>query len=411
MKFISKFFYSLGDLTSQRWFGGSNSFFRGNRSYLVGQKGPVWIDTDNPRQIYYETPQVKMIYDKFGAMYSNMNIQKEHIESGEIVEDKELQALLENPNPMQSQNEWLTERITQLLIMGNQFTYKNKPSSVHTYPVTLMNPSPFFLKPYLTGKIFDQVDLKGIIDHYEFNDPDGYQRRFETEDILWARIPGLDDPLKGVSKLVGYKYPISNIVGAYMYLNVISFRKGAIGMLSNESSKDSMGSVPLLKQEKERIQTEHIDSYGIREDQKQIILTEASLKWTPMSYPTKDLILLEQIEENTKILIDALHMNVNIFSMGKSTYENVRYGYIQTYQDAIQPFADLDMQRLTKFLDIEPGYRLKASYDHLQIMKENKLKGLEGVKVLVETLTNAIQNGLITVAQAQAMLKNELKLN
>jgi hypothetical protein len=69
------------------------------------------------------------------------------------------------------------------------------------------------------------------------------------------------------------------------------------------------------------------------------------------------------------------------------------------------------MQRLTKFLDIEPGYRLKASYDHLQIMKENKLKGLEGVKVLVETLTNAIQNGLITVAQAQAMLKNELKLN
>jgi hypothetical protein len=130
-----------------------------------------------------------------------------------------------------------------------------------------------------------------------------------------------------------------------------------------------------------------------------------------MGYPTKDLVLLEQIEANTLTIIDSLGLNVNIFANKNSTFENVRMGYVQSYQDAIQPAADQDLQALSKFLNIEEGFRLKASFDHLHMMQEYKLKGMEGIQKMITMLTSAIEAKLITAQEATALLKSELKLS
>lgn len=413
---LSSFFQKMSDITASPfpWLGTGRRDNLVNVS-LIGYQGPVWIDTAYGKEVYFETPQIKLVYDRFVSMYTNMKILKVKTNSkgmDEVVEDVDLMRLFDQPNPAQSNNAWLAERALQLLLFGNRFTYKNKPSTVSKYPQALWNMSPLYITPVLTGKIFDQVKLSGIISHYEYRDPRYGNKDVKTDEMLWSKIPGLDDPLKGVSKLKGYTMPISNIQAAYEYLNVISARRGAIGMLSNESAKDSMGgSYPLEKDEKQRIYDKHIEGYGISPEQKHIILTEASLKWTPMSYPTKDLLLLEQIEANTLTIIDSLHMNANIFAQKNVTYENIRQGYIQTYTDAIQPFADLDMQELTRFLEIEPGYRLKASYDHLQIMKENKLKNWEGISKVISSLQQLVDTGLLAKPAAMAILETELRLS
>lgn len=404
MALVGNMFYKIGD-----WF--NRKGLNGRPNWFIGTTGPVLIDTNKPGKVYFNNPQVKLVYDRFADMYSNMQIVKENIKTGEIVEDPELMKLLENPNVLQTQNSWLKERCKQLLVYGNQFTYKNVVAPrLKKYPIALWNPSPVFTEPVLTGKVFDQIELKGIVEKYRYNNlTGGIQRDFSTEDILWQKVPGLDDPLNGVSKLKGFEYPVSNNEAAYKYLNIISSKKGAIGMISNESGDDA-GAMPLLKDEKDRIYKDHIDTYGIEEHQRHIILTEATLKWTPMGYPTKDLMLLEQIEANTLTIIDSLGLNVNIFANKNSTYENVRMGYVQSYQDAIQPAADQDLQALSKFLNIEEGFRLRASFDHLHMMKEYKLKGMEGIQKMITMLSSAIEIKLLTPAEAIAILKAELKL-
>src|SRR5690348_5050733 len=113
-------FYSLS-----RMFPGNNFWQRSY--YTTGMKGPVWVDTNKPGEIYYETPQIKMVFDRLFSMYSNMVVLKERRNGKmwEIVEDDVLRKILDKPNFNQGFNEFMYKRIQYKLIYGNLFTYKN----------------------------------------------------------------------------------------------------------------------------------------------------------------------------------------------------------------------------------------------------------------------------------------------
>lgn len=400
-------FYSLGNSSFTRvfrnLFGGG--FFKQKNSYLIGQDGPVWLNTEKPYELYNSIPQLRTVIEKKAMMFSNMEI-KLVDKNGAVQEDIELARLLENPNCMQSQNEFLRQYKIQEQVYGNQFLYKNKPSQLLKYPIALWPISPSYMTPVMSGVVFDQIKKEDVIKNYKYND--GKVRRlYETQSILYSRIPDLDNPLIGMSPIVALKYPLTNTEKAYEYRNVIMAEKGAIGMLSNKS-KDSQGAMPLTQKEKEKIEKTYLDTYGIDEGKRRVLLTEASLEWQPMTYPTKDMLLFEEIDANMLTIIDLYGLNVNIFSNKSSTYENVKQGIVGAYQDTIIPEADLFMQSLTEFLQIPSGLRLVASYEHLSIMKENKQKGMAALNSIVMSLDQAVKSGLIAPPQAINILANEL---
>jgi hypothetical protein len=119
--------------------------------------------------------------------------------------------------------------------------------------------------------------------------------------------------------------------------------------------------------------------YGVGDKQSSVIITDASLNWTPMSYPTKDLMLFEEIDNNKRIIIDAYGLNENIFSrMQGSTYENMREGEKIAYQDTIIPEAEDYARGLSEFLGLtQKGEWLELCYDHLPILQEDEGKKAE----------------------------------
>lgn len=375
-------------------------------NYMIGQKGPVWIDTELQYDHYNNITQLKQVIDRKALMFSNMELVLVNLKTGERIEDKDLSKLIQNPNPYQSLNDFLRQYKVQEQVYGNQFMYSNRASMIG-YPVALHNISPRYIKPNLSGKIFDQTSIGDIILDYKYDDGSGSTKTYKTEEILWSRINDLDHPLKGRSPIVSLKYPLSNTEGAYKYLNIISNEKGAIGMLSNDS-KDAMGAMPLTDEEKTNIERTYRNKYGISEDQARMLITQASLKYTPMSYPTKDLLLLEQIDANQLTIISAFGLDANIFPNKNSTYENVKHGMLISYQDTIIPEADQFTQALSKFIGVKEGFRLEASYGHLAIMKENKLQGMAAIKAVIESLTQAVQSGFMSGDQAENILANEL---
>jgi len=403
MKFIG-----LNDLLSKFGFGNramEKNYFL-SRTQLIGGKGAVYIDTDTPYQLINSIPQLKLAIEKLGTMFSNGVLVLENIETGETIEDKELQALLEQPNFLQGQNEFLKQYITQLYAYGSQFIRIGQKYSLAKYPSSLLPISAANITAHLTGKLFNQTEMKGIVSHYEYTE-NGYRKRFEVDEIIWSRIPDLDNPLVGCSPIKSLRYPLTNTKYAYDYLNVISSDKGALGMLTSKA-KDTMGSIPLTPEQRKEIEKQHRETYGTADGQSRILIGEAEMDWKPMSYPTKDLLLLDQIDANFKTILDVLGINPNIFI--NSTYENLRNGLIMTYQDTIIPAADMLAQDLSKALKVKKGTRITAKYDHISILQEDTSKQLDDIGKKSATLVQLVTAGIILNTQAEAIMANELKL-
>jgi len=297
-----------------RFFGGKKQqrkyYFESKVNYQIN-KGALYIDTSVPYDLYNTIPQLRTVVDKLASMFSNGVFKIENIKTNQIEPlPEDLQKLLENPNPLQPQNEFLKQYLTQLIVYGNQFIYKNKPSKLQKYPSSMLNVSPANIKPILTGKVFEQLDIKGIVKEYEYTEGLSYKRVFDVSTVLWSKIADLDNPVAGYSPLKAMKYPLSNTVAAYQYLNVISSEKGAIGVLST-SNKDAMGALPMTADEKAEIERIYREENGIEDNQKKIHITTGSVTWAPMSYPTKDLLLMEQIDANFLIILNILNASIN----------------------------------------------------------------------------------------------------
>lgn len=384
-----------------------DSTFYTRNSYFIGQKGPVWIDTLKPYELYNSIPQLNLVINRRASMFSNMDLKLMNVKNGEEVESPELQKLLQNPNPLQSMNKWLTQYEMQKCVYGNQFMYKNVVKTKFLeYPVGLTNISPYYIQPILTGKLFDQVRIEDIISGYDYVQ-EGDKRKFDTKDILYTRVDDLDNPIIGHSPIVAIKFPLTNTKLAYEYRNILMAERGAIGMITNKT-KDSIGNKVLKPEEKKELEDQYINNYGINKGQSRIHISGSDLDWKPFGYPTKDLLLFEEVDANFLTIVDHYGLNVNIFSSKNATFENVKQAIIQVYQDTIQPEADLFTQALGKFLGIPEGTRLIASYEHLSIMKENKAKGMNAIEMMVSALTQAVAGGILTKAQANAILKTEL---
>jgi len=377
-------------------------------SFMIGQTGAIWMDVQKPYELYNEIPQLKSVVDKKATMFANMEIKLYNVKSGSEVEDKDLQKLLQNPNPLQSQNEWLRDYKQQHSVYGNQFMRKNKVSMAK-YPLTLFNISPRYLKPILTGKLFDQIIREDIISGYELMTA-GIIQKFPGEEILFTKMNDIDNPIIGLSPIRGLQYPLTNTKLSYEYRNVLMAKRGALGMISNEG-KDSMGAIPMKPEQKMALAKDYTNNYGIGADQAKVIITEASAKWTPMSFPTREMMLLEEVEANFLTIIDMYGMNVNLFSNKNATFENIKNSIIQVYQDTIIPEADLFTQALGPFIGIPEGTRLIASYEHLSIMKENKERGMGAIESIVRSLTQAVQAQILQPAQATRILQNELNIH
>lgn len=400
LNFVERFF-SLFNKKQQR-----KHYFDNRINYQIS-KGEVYIDTDVPYDLYNTIPQLRTPVDKLAAMFSNGVFKYQKVGSDKFdAMPTDIAKLLENPNVLQGQNPFLNQYLRQLIVYGNQFIYKNSASKITTTPQCLINVSPANIKPKLTGKLFDQTTMDGIVKGFEYNE-NGNVKPFETNQILWSKISDLDNNLIGYSPLKAMKYPLSNTVAAYQYLNCISTEKGGIGVLSSQS-KDAMGALPMTAEEKKELEATYRAENGIEDNQKKIHITTGSVTWSPMSYPTRDLLLMEQIDANFLSILNVLGVNQNLFV--NSTYENLKNGLIQTHNDTVSVYADGFTQALGKFIGVKEGYRLVLDYSHLPYLQADKVQEAQTFSTVSSALNQLVSVGILTAIEARDRLNSQFGL-
>jgi hypothetical protein len=156
------------------------------------------------------------------------------------------------------------------------------------------------------------------------------------------------------------------------------------------------GAIVMTPEEKKALQK---DWYNRQKDD--LIITEADLNWTPMSFPTRDLMLFEELNADKLALIDAFGLNANIFSSEKgSTFSNVRDSVRMVYTDTIIPETQQMYDTIMHQFGLsQQGYFLKAQFDHLPVMQHDEKLASEAEKIKVDTYSVLLRDGIITREQ------------
>jgi len=115
-----------------------------------------------------------------------------------------------------------------------------------------------------------------------------------------------------------------------------------------------------------------------------------------MSYPTRDLMLFEELTEDKLALIDAYGLNYNLFSSTSgATFTNMRDSIRMAYTDTIIPETQqmYDSMMAQWGLDKE-GYHLEANFDHLPVLQEDENQKASAQKTKAETIKTIVELGV-----------------
>ena len=343
-----------------------------------GKKTAVWVDTQDAWKLFVEIPELRAVINKRASMMSSN--EPKLYRNGELVENHWLIDLIKKPNAIQSWSDVVYTLSVQDALYSNSFSY----APVRTLGVrNLFVPVPASkVKIHLTGKKLKQMDANDLIDKFTFKYDDDSEELIEWSDMIYLVTDDGMNIVKPVSRIDSLKYPLSNIKASYHKRNVLLENIGAIGILSAENN-DLGGAIPMTPEEKKKIQK---DWYSRSKDE--LIITESKVSWQPMSYPTKDLMLFDELNADKMALIDAYGLSYNLFSQDKgATFSNVRDSIRMVYTDTIIPETQAMYDSIIKQFGLDSeGYYLEACFDHLPVLQADHEKEANILKLRAEAV-------------------------
>lgn len=405
---VGEIFYEKWKSFNYAWRRNLASFIAPDGTYVgdaawfnLGGNDPIWLDTNDLWSVYMEVPHANVVINKKAELFSLGRWRMRDIKSKKEIEQDPILDMIDCPNPLQSQGEWMQMYEVFKEIWGGVPIFKNY-GVISLYELSKV-PGQLWCLPnnlmtiHRTGKLFRQTKIEEIIKYYELT-MDNSIEKFDPKEILFKSANVGPTYLVSESKLVGLKLPLSNIYAAMSTANVLTKEHGAYGILSTAGSKDASGILPLRDKEKKRVEQQYDRNYGLQYGKRKTIITGASVTYTPISFPITDMNLQPEIEQDFGLVCDAFGMARDLFSSTKgATFENQRQALKHTIQNAIQADANDLARSFNKDWELKSkGRELFVTYDHLPVMQEDRKQLADTLKTMVDALTTAKQEGGIT---------------
>lgn len=403
--------YFMGVITNDDFFGFQLGGFRlgytrgtdhltrglpiGGRFFqnMFSDKTEVWDTvTNNEFNLYTTTPELFIVVNKFATMFSNGVFVIKDYKTNKVIENHPLLKLLEKPNPLMNRNTWLMDIAVNYNIYGASYIHKNQGSALSEYPSILMNLPNADLSIKKTGQIYLATSIEEMIEFYRLRSTND---KIDTNEVIALKRYNSSDPCKGLSPLEALQMPLTNIRGAYGFRNVNITKRGALGLISAESSVN--GTIPLNEDDRLDLERQYTkDTHGIFDGQSPVKFSNKPVKYQHLSPPIKESMVFEEISEDMLKIIDTYGLNKNIFSTKEGAkFANLAEGLRMAYQDAIIPFAELFCFALNDALGLfDKNIYVELDYSHIPVMKDNESEKATTVKTQAEALKILIENGI-----------------
>lgn len=336
----------------------------------IGVVSPVWVSTTDKFALYYEIPELHAVINRYAKMVASANPILVN-DKGEVQKNNgnSIFKLIDRPSAMQSWGTMMYMIAVNKCVTNNALIYAPKGTfgALQLLPLAFNN-----VKIVPTGKTLISAETGSFIEKFQIPTSvvDSYQD-FLPEEVIYLTEPDGINLFNTKSKIDSLKYPLSNLKKQYEKRNVLLVNLFSLGILSSEN-KDGISAMPL----------EPKDIKQMRDDMKrrhdgEIIITDKSVKFNPMTFPTKDLMLFEEMTADKLAIIDEFGLNQHMFGQGEggkgSTFSNVEMGERQAYNSTIIPDTEIIYDEFTKQLGLDrEGLYLVPDFSHISVLKADE---------------------------------------
>jgi hypothetical protein len=369
------------------------------------------ISTDNTKYYLDNCPTLSTIIGLKASAFSNGNPEVLNFNTDNYVRGrfKEWEKFMRSPNPLQ------TGRVFRHQLYSYIQAYNFCP--VLILPKIGFDVSPpemWVIPPHLceikiNSKYLFCNNVMDMIDsiHLKYNKTKTELSK-EYVTIFTGMGMSLENLVHPDSNLKPLKYPITNIIRNLEARGVIAANRGAAGILTNVGN-DPIGRKSITRDEREALQKDY-SLYGLREGQKQLIITNASLNFQQIGLNIRDMMLLEMEQADVTTIADAFHYPSVLLPKDKgTTYSNQIGAERKFYQNTIIPESLHFIEQLNKRLKTEEiGIKIELDYTHLPSMQEDeKLKAQVRVE-LGRAVTQEFMMGIITWNEVKKALGQDI---
>jgi hypothetical protein len=352
---------------------------------------------------YNACPPLKAIIGKRAKAFNTGKIELINKNTGNYAKGSEanrIKAIFANPNVLQTEAQFRAQQNIYVDLFGYCPVLVVKPVGMPDEVSSLWNIPPWLFDLDYTKKWLKQQKVEDIYKKFWiYWNEEKVELDFDSVYFIMDDGIGTDDDANLTipdSRLISLEYPVSNTIASYKSRNTLITKRGAIGILSN-AGRDQSGIIPLKKGEKEIVQNE-FKQYGIVGQPYQVIVTDAALQWQQMGFPTKDLMLFEEVQDNIERMCDQYGYPFDLLSKQKgTTFANRNEAKKELYQDTIIPEAESRLQGLSRaILPKDSSFTLHIDFSHVEALQEDKKANAESRRALDMALKLEYDSGLIT---------------
>lgn len=274
-----------------------------------------------------------------------------------------------------------------------------------------------------TGRMFNQVDLKGVIEYMRVQSQE-FNMELPLDQILIVRghLPRMNNGKLGTTLVESMLLPdtkvravqqiVNNIAAAYESRGELISFAGAQNIISPDGNGGAgMIAMPLQPDEENDLQEKFRKQYGVMRKQWRNIISPQPIKVQKMGTATKDLMLFEEVEDDVKALCDQWGYPYKLLSNSKSTSLNgteARAFQAFLYQDTIIPESQSIYSQLEKaFKAKDNNCVFEVDFSHVPALQEDKQKQATSRKTMGEAVANEFKNGFITYNRAMELMEED----
>lgn len=383
----------FSNMVSPRKEGSSNFFLMGGQQVDMPFKSSF--------EIAQGIPHIGAILHKGAEMFSAVKFVIKRTDTSEDqVDDKHpLNKVLADPNKYMTWKQLLYIAYVYKICTGAAFMLpgfgvNNKPSNLAF--ISFLDFETFHKTINHSSRPYANDDIDSVVRSIDFFFKYTRAARFKPSELMWLR-DGNVNVIDDYSRIQSLEMQALNIYKALIARGVLIDKKGGIGMISG-NQKDSGQSVPLIPKEKKRLQ-KAASQYGLGAEKEPIIVTDVPLRFTPFVFPTKELMLFEEIEDDFNTSCDRMGISRELFD-GKTTFANKKMAETSTYTNTILPaWTDFFTLLNSQLNTASENIRIEPDFTHVEALQKNESEKAATEKTRSDTYITEFDRGLITAEE------------
>lgn len=343
-------------------------------------------------------------------IFSQAEFSVKRISNDKIEGEHWILKLLKNPNPYQTQPDFLETLMFVQMAQGVSVVYMKRilgfdePKQMYILDYTLIE-----WPEEVNQSNFKLLNDK-LLNKYIKYDRYGENLDIKIKDLLFLYdLPNCvhRNPFKVKSRIDGLKQTLINTHDSLLAKNIILKTNG------KELVTGKKDSFPLEPDEKTRLEGLFQNNYGLGFNRKRGIVTRADLTWKSLHIALRDLGLDESVKVDGNLIYTALHIPKDILSLEakKTTYNNFKESMVSYIQNEMQASLNSFVATLSK-IPIESKFKLIGSYEHMPIMQFVLIERYEGIQKRALALTDLLNAGVpMEIALDMVGMDKNIKLD